>query len=286
MIIPGSASQTLAAALARETGRPLAAVDRHRFPDGELLVTLDEQPDGGAIVVASTVSDAAFVELLLLQDAAREAGATTVTTVVPYLGYARQDRQFASGQPISVRAMARAIASGTDRVFTVDPHERSVLDRFDVPAQAVTGAAALATVLPDDLTDPLFVGPDAGARELVRAVRDGYGAGDVSVLEKIRRSDRTVELTVRDVSAADRDVVLVDDIIATGGTMSEAVAALTARGADRVYATCVHPLLADAAYADLSRAGVTEIVGTDTIERPVSRTSVAPAIAEALAGQA
>ena len=285
MIIPGSASQTLAAALARETGRSLVAVDRRRFPDGEQLVTLGEEPDGPAVVVASTVSDATFVELLLLQDAAREAGASPVTTVVPYLGYARQDRQFEPGQPISVRAMARAIASGTDRVITVDPHEPSVLDRFGVPARAVSGAASLATALPTDLTDPLFVGPDEGARELVGAVRDRYGTGTVSVLVKTRRSDREVEIDVRDVSAADRDVVLVDDIIATGGTMSEAVTALSDRGAERVFATCVHPLLADAAYADLSRAGVAAILGTDTIERPVSRTSVAPVIAEALAGQ-
>ncbi len=282
MIIPGSASQTLAAALARETGHDLTAVERRRFADGEQLVTLTTAPDEHAIIVASTVTDASHIELLLLQDAARAAGATRVTTVIPYLGYARQDKQFESGQPISVRAVARAVASGTDRVITVDPHERSVLEWFEVPATSVTGGQSLAKALPGDLTNPLFIAPDTGATALVETVRDGYGDGTVSVLEKTRHGDRTVTISVKDVTATNRDVVLVDDIIATGGTMSEAVAALNDRGAARVIVSCIHPVLAEDAYTRLIRSNPSRIIGTDTIERPISRASVAPAIAAAL----
>src|SRR6056297_3197289 len=126
MIIIGSASQVLAAELAAEVDEPLASVEYERFPDGELLAAAPgfaETDAERAIVVASTTSSDAHVELLQLQDAAREWGAEEVVTVLPYMGYARQDRVFETGQPLSSRAVAKAISTGTDRVLTVNPHE-------------------------------------------------------------------------------------------------------------------------------------------------------------------
>lgn len=282
MIIPGSASQSLAATLAEETGLGLANVDHERFPDGELLVELTEQPGARAIVVGSIVSNDAFLELLLLQDAAREAGATELTTVVPYLGYARQNKAFADGQPVSVRAIARALSTGTDRILVVDPHERSVLDFFTVPSSAASAARNLADPLPPDLADPIFLSPDEGARELVQEVREGYGTGEIDHFEKTRLSGDEIELAPSDAQVDGRDVVVTDDIIATGGTMSEAIAICYERGAARVYATCVHALLTNAARTRLARAGVTGIIATDTVERPASRVSAATPIAESL----
>ncbi len=279
MIIPGVSSQVLGAALAEATGRGTVSVDRTRFPDGERLVELGADPGDHAVIVASTTSGPAHVELLLLQDAAREAGAEEVTTVVPYLGYARQDRAFAAGQPVSVRAMARAISSGTDRVVTVNPHERAALSHFEVPATAVDAIGGLVEPLPADLSDPLFLAPDAGARDLADSLRAGYGTGGVDHLEKTRASGREVEVVPADADVAGRDVVLVDDIIATGGTMGEAVGTLRDRTAGRIVATCVHPLLVEDAYARLKSAGVDAVYGTDTIEHPVSAVSAAPAIA-------
>jgi ribose-phosphate pyrophosphokinase len=279
MIVSGPASQTLAAALATETGRELAHVSFERFPDGELKVQVGDVGDH-AVVVASTVSDGDHIALLQLQDAAREAGASEVTTVLPYMGYARQDRAFESGDPVSARAVARAISTGSDRVVTVNPHEEAVCDFFDVPTTAVDAAARLATPL-SRLEDPLFLSPDEGATELASTVRDSYGRGDIDYFEKSRLSGSEVEIEPSDAAVAGRDIVLVDDIIATGSTMSEAVAALGA-DARRVYVTCVHPLLASNAMLKLSRAGVETVYGTDTIERPVSEVSAAPAIAEQL----
>jgi ribose-phosphate pyrophosphokinase len=281
MIVAGSTTQTLAAALADATGHALAGVEYDRFPDDEGMVWVDD-PGDHAVVVASTVSDAAHVELLQLQDAAREAGANKVTTVLPYMGYARQDHAFEEGQPVSARAMARAISTGTDRVLTVNPHEDAVCDYFDVPAEAVDAAGRLAGPLPDDLTDPLFLAPDDGAIDLADSAADAYGRGATDYFEKTRLSGTEVEIAPSDAPVADRDVVLVDDIIATGSTMSESVAVLDERGADRVFVTCVHPLLARNALLKLSRAGVAAVYGTDTIERPVSEVSAAPAVADAL----
>ena len=282
MIVSGSTAQAFAAALADATGRDLAAVEYDRFPDGELQATLAEFTGERAVVVGSTVSSDAHVELLQLQDAVREAGASEVTTVLPYMGYARQDRAFSAGEPVSARAVARAVSTGTDRVLTVNPHETAVCDFFTVPAEPVDAAGRLAEPLPE-LADPLFLSPDEGAIDLAATTRDAYGRGTTDYFEKERDYD-TGDVTVEpsDAAVADRDVVLVDDIVATGSTMSEAIAVLTDRGAARVFVTCVHPMLAADARTKLERAGTTAIFGTDTIERPVSAVSAAPAVADRL----
>ncbi|HMB50032.1 MAG TPA: ribose-phosphate diphosphokinase [Natronoarchaeum rubrum] len=282
MILSGRHSQSIAAALARELDEPLAPVEFDRFPDGELMAQIGQTDGERAVVVASTPTSDAHLELLQLQDAAREAGFEQVVTVLPYMGYARQDRAFAAGEPVSARAVARAISTGADRVITVDPHEEAVCDFFEPSATAVTAADQLAEPLPDDLTDPLYLSPDAGAIELAETVRDAAGGGEVDYFEKTRHSGSDVEVTPSDAAVEGRDVVVVDDIIATGSTMSEAVGVLDDRGAADVYVTCVHPLLASNAVTKLSRAGVAAIYGTDTIERPQSEVSAAPAIAAAL----
>ena len=284
MIVPGSSSQLLAAALAEETGRPLATPTYDRFPDGETLAAVPDFDGEEAVVVAATDSDEAWVELLQLQDAVREAGAERVTTVVPYMGYARQDESFGDGEPVSARAMARAVSTGTDRVVLVNPHEPGVADFYDVPVEAVDAAGALAGPLPADLTEPLFLAPDEGAIGIAETVRDAYGAGETDYFEKHRdRETGAVAVSPSDAAVAGRDVVVVDDIVATGSTMSESVAVLNDRGAARVLAACVHPMLAANAVTKLRSSGVDRIVGTDTIERGCSVVSVAPVLADALA---
>lgn len=280
MIVAGTATQTLAGELAAEAGRDLATVTTKRFPDGERYVRVEDDLET-AIVVASTVSDEDHVELIQLQDAAREAGADRITTVIPYLGYARQDRAFDSGEAVSSRALARAISTGTDRVLTVTPHETAVCEYFDVPTTAIDGSQVLAGPLPE-LTDPVFLAPDEGATDLAVTVRDAYGGGETDFFRKTRQSGDEVSIEPSDASVADRDVVLVDDIIATGSTMAQSVDILTDREARRVFVTCVHPLLARNAYSKLVRAGVAAVYGTDSIERTVSDVSVAPVIADHL----
>ncbi|USZ67008.1 ribose-phosphate diphosphokinase [Halorussus salilacus] len=285
MIVSGSASQVLAAELAAELDEPLASVEYERFPDGEVLASapgVAEADADRAVVVASTVSSDAHLELLQLQDAAREWGAEEVVTVVPYMGYSRQDKAFEAGHPVSARAVARAVSSGTDRVLTVNPHEEAVCDFFDVPAESVDAAGRLADPLPANLNDPVFLSPDDGALDIAESARDAYGAGEVDYFEKVRHSGTEVELTPSDTDVAGRDVVVTDDIIATGSTMAGAVEILGEKGASGVFVTCVHPMLASNAVTKLSRAGVEAIYGTDTIERAVSKVSVAPEISGAL----
>jgi ribose-phosphate pyrophosphokinase len=289
MILPGSHSQSLSARLAAATGHRLGRVRYDRFPDGELCtaVTSLSEDDGlageEAIVVGSTVSSDAHLELLQLQDAARAAGAERVTTVIPYMGYARQDEAFKPGQPVSARAAARAVSSGTDRVVLVSPHEPDVTAFFDVPCDLVNAASRLADPLPTSLGDPVFVAPDDGAVGIAERARDAYGRGTADYFEKERDYDSgDVTINPGNADVTGRDVVLVDDIVATGSTMSESIGALHGRAVNRVYVVCVHPLLVGNARTKLEAAGLAGIWGTDTLERDVSETSVAPLVADVL----
>ena len=282
MIVPGSGSQSLAAALAAELDEPLAAVEFDRFADGELMARVPSFEGSRAVVVAATDDAAAHVELLQLQDAVADR-ADEVVTVIPYMGYARQDERFRDGEPVSARAVARAISTGTDRVLTVNPHEPAVCEFFSVPCEAVDAADELAAPLPETLAEPLFLAPDAGATDLARTVRDAYGTGATDHFEKHRDRDTgEIEMAPAEVAAAGRDVVLVDDIVATGGTMSEAIEHLHARDAARVFVTCVHAVFAASARTRLARADVAGVYATDTLERTESSVSVAPALAAAL----
>lgn len=290
MILPVSTVQSFAAALASATGEPLGRVAYDHFPDGELVLEIeavDEDgfpaDDGRAIVVAATTTSDAHIECLQLQDAARQAGASEVITVIPYMGYADRDEALEDWQPISSATAAKAISTGTDRVITVNPHEESFLDFYDVPATSVDAAGRLAKPLPADLEDPLFLGVDEDTLPLARPVREAYegGRGALDHLEPPAATGSDgIAPAVEPVSG--RDVVMVDDIIATGTTMTNAVEAATRLGAARVYAVCVHPLAAGNAVTRLSAAGVERIYGTDTIERAVSGVSAAPAVADVL----
>lgn len=279
MIVSASGSQSLASALATALDEPLAETTYERFPDGELQVSVPGFDAERAIVVCSTATSDAHIEVLQLQDAVREAGTSEIVTVIPYMGYARQDRAFEPGQPVSARAVARALSSGTDRVVTVNPHEESVGDFFEVPCTTVDAAGRLADPLPE-LDVPVFIAPDAGAIELAETVRDAYGSGETDHFEKTRHSSTDVELEPHTADVTGRDVVLVDDIVATGSTMAGAVSHLSDDA--RVFVTCVHPVFAGMARTRLARAGVAAVYGTDTIECAESAVSVAPAVAAAL----
>ena len=281
MLVAGSRSQSVTARLAAQTERRLAVPEVDRFADGELRASVPEFSGDRATVVAATTTNDAFVELLQLQDAVREAGAAQVTTVVPYMGYARQDRAFRDGEPVSARAVAAAIDAGTDRVVLVSPHEPAVAELFDAETVVVDAASRLAEPLAG-LHDPLFLAPDEGALRVARGVRDAYGGGEVDFFQKHRDRDTgTVRIEPSSAAAGDRDVVIADDIVATGSTVSKAVQQL-GEEPRRIVAACVHPVLAGSARTRLAAAGVDRVVATDTVERPASVISVAPLLADVI----
>jgi ribose-phosphate pyrophosphokinase len=267
-------------AIAEQLDEPL--VKLHSDGSAETGANISVSSDERVVVVASTTSSRAHLELLDLQERASARNPDEIITVLPYMGYARQDKQFEDGEPISARAVARAISTGTDRVYCVNPHNVSILDYFGIPAEPIDAAPQLATPLPDDLVDPVFLGPDEDAVWIAESVRDAYGEGEIDNFEKFRHSATDVAIDASGKDYTERDVILVDDMIATGGTMSEAVQIINQQETNHVYVSCVHPVLVDDAPSKLYRAGVKSIYATNTIDRSISTVSAAPPIVDVL----
>lgn len=278
-IVGGPASQLLASRTARALGTEPVLCEFNRFPDGELYLRIaDEIKNESVTLIQSTPTDSDLVSLLQLIDACNEAKELNV--VIPYMGYSRQDKRFKPGEPISARAVARCI--NADRVFTVNIHEKSVLGYFPCPAKNLDAAKLLGEYIAGfGLKNPILVAPDEGAEGLVKKVSSGLGF-DYDHLQKTRLSGDTVTIKTKNIDVTGRHVVLVDDMIATGGTMTESIKMLKDQGAVDVYLACVHPVLARNAVLRLFNAGVKDIIATDTLEKAESILSVAPLIADAL----
>lgn len=282
VVVAGSASRPLAERLATALGSRLAVAETKRFPDGEAYVRIPESLAGGdAIVVQSTAPDTNLVELLLLQDAAYEAGARHVTSIIPYLGYARQDRAFQPGEAVAARATSRAIAAGCDRVLTVDPHKEESLAHFGGKAACVSAVPALAARLAEWGVDTVLA-PDKGARARAEAAARLVGAR-VDHLEKTRLSATEVVMAAKELDVRGARVAIVDDLIASGGTMLTAAKQLKAQGARSVVAACTHGLFTGGAVPKLLGGGIDRLLVTDTWPSEGTEwVSVAPQLAKAL----
>jgi ribose-phosphate pyrophosphokinase len=277
-IISTERSQVLAARVAEKLGVPLVEAIFRRFPDGELYLKFGELDDE-TLIISSIVDNDMFVQTLLAIDAADR---SAKTLVIPYLGYSRQDKRFSPGEPISARAVARALSTGVERVYVINIHDRSVLEQFSVPAGEISIAPAIGSYVGDlRLDNPLILAPDEGAVDLASEVA-AVGGWDCDHLVKTRLSGEDVRIAPKTVDVAGRDVVIVDDIISTGGTLATAARMLRDQGAVSIHAACVHGVLTSGAYTRLLAAGVSSVVSSDTCESASSLISAANAIATAI----
>jgi ribose-phosphate pyrophosphokinase len=277
-VVGGSASQQLSKELAKCLKGRLAKVEIKRFPDDECYVRIDEDLDGEDVfLVQTTWPDKNIVELFLLQDAIKEFDVSSLTTVVPYFGYARQDKQFKPGEPISARALAKLIQLKTDEFMTVDVHAPKVIDWFeDVSAKNVPGYPAVGRFLKGKGIQ-LVLSPDEGRADNAKRVADVVGC-EADFLVKERLDGDTVNITPKSLEVKGKKVAIVDDIISTGGTIAKAAESLKEQGASRILAVCTHGVFAGEALTKL-RAVCDEICSTDTIENPTTCISVASEIA-------
>jgi ribose-phosphate pyrophosphokinase len=282
MIIGGPASQLLAGKVAAILGQELALCEYKTFPDGEAYSQVASELEDEVTIIQSTPKDSDIIYLLQLLDVCRE---KKVTLVIPYFGYARQDKIFKPGEPMTARAIASALnplLGENGRVYTVNIHARSVLSHFHCPAENLDATPLLAErVRTLGLNDPVIISPDKGAVAMAKNAASHLGA-QCDYLEKTRLSGTDVSMAPKEIDVIGRDVVVFDDMIATGGTMAMAITLLRKQGAKRVFLAAVHPVLTGNAVLKLYRSGVEAVVATDTLDRSMSTVSVAPLIAEAI----
>jgi ribose-phosphate pyrophosphokinase len=271
-------SQVLAIRIARALKTTVVDVKYSRFPDGEDYLMAGEIDDE-MVIVGSVVDNDSLVQLMLLVDACDRA---TNLLVLPYMAYARQDKRFKQGEPVSSRVVARALSQGVSEVITVNIHEKEVLKSFTVPARNLSLAKDIGSYIRTlQLDNPLILAPDEGAIAFAEQVAS-VGGWEYDHLEKTRLSGVDVQMAPRQLSAKTRSVVIVDDIISTGGTIATAAGMLYQQGATDVFAACVHGVFTGGAYVHLMATGIRDVICSDTIERGSSRISAADRIARAI----
>ncbi len=280
-IIGGSASTALARQVSEITGDKFIPVERKRFPDGELYLRMQQSvAEDPVTIVQTTYPDEHIIELFFLIDAAHRAEADTITLFIPYFGYARQDKQFKTGEPVSAEALAVLLSHHTDQIITIDPHKEHIIDFFTTPAESISAVSSIADYLKDKNID-FVLAPDKGALDRANRCADLLHC-DVDYLEKTRIDGSTIKITPKQLKANGKTVAIIDDIISTGGTMATSIHELTKQGAQHVYVACTHGLFAGNAIQKLTSAGCEEIIATDTIQSSYSKVSTANLIAKTI----
>jgi len=290
VIIGGSSAQALAFKVAKELNAPFIDCEYKKFPDGEKYIRVEEDVEGKKVALVQSMyltPDEYLLEYFLLVDNLKDMGAREIIGVIPYFAYARQDARFKPGEALSLKTIVSLIEkTGTDKVFTVDMHLHRVenVNRlFKIPAKNLTAIPLLGEYVKKEfiLHDTLVIGPDEEAEQWAKTMAETLGT-EYDILEKKRLSATEVEIAPRELDVKTRDLVIVDDIISTGGTLAKTIEVLKKKGAKKIVATCTHPVLVENALKRIYKAGGDAVIGTDTIPSPVSYVSVAPLIAEAL----
>jgi ribose-phosphate pyrophosphokinase len=267
-LFAGRASETLAKAISDEYGQPLGACSIQIFSDGEMQTILDESVRGSStFFIQSTFPPAEnILELLLWIDTAKRASAGHITVVIPYFGYARQDRKDKSRVPISAKLIANLLtAAGANRVMTMDLHADQVQGFFDIPVDHLKSEAVFMPYLEQmDLSNAIFASPDVGGVKRARTYSK-YFTRELVICDKYRtKANEISSMTViGDVEGA--DVILVDDMADTAGTLCKAADALMDKGAKSVIALCTHPVLSGKAYENIEASKLTKLIVCDTI---------------------
>jgi ribose-phosphate pyrophosphokinase len=280
LILGGSASQPLAEKVAKELGQEAGQLDDVKDQDVVAIQSFYRTPDEN------------IFELLLLADTLRDLGARSITTVVPYFAYTRQDSRFYPGEALSAASVARLLEfAGTTSFLTIDCHLHRLGDVakvFKIPARNLTAMHELGKYAREHFKphNPIVIGPDEEASQWAAVVAKELETEHTAFRKvRVRKEGMTsskVEVDAGEINLKGRDVVFADDIISTGKTIAEASKACKKGGAKRIFVVCTHPVLAEGALNRIKAAGVLKVVGTDTYPGPTSKVSVAPVIAAAL----
>jgi ribose-phosphate pyrophosphokinase len=294
-LLTGNANRVLAEEIAQYLRVPLADAEVTRFSDGEVYVQVNENVRGADVFVIQPtcppVNDS-LMELLIMVDAMKRASARRITAVLPYYGYARQDRKVQSRVPISARLVADLLeAAGIDRVLALDLHAGQIQGFFSVPVDHLfAGPVVMIDYLKKkDLREPVIVAPDAGGVERARAMAKRFDAG-LAIIDKRREGPNSAVAMHLIGDVKGRDAIVIDDIIDTAGTLVQAVSAIEREGARRILACGVHAVLSGPALSRIKDSPIEEVVVTNSIPLPdekrnvprITVLTVAPLLGEAI----
>ncbi len=267
-LFSGTNSKYLASKIADYYGHPLAKVEVHHFSDGEMHPVINESVRGAYVFfIQSTFSPSEnLMELLLLVDAAKRASAGYISAVIPYFGYARQDRKDKPRVPISAKLVANLLqAAGADRIMTMDFHADQIQGFFDIPVDHLKSDAIYIPYLQEKgLENVIFASPDVGGVKRARTYANHFGTNLVICDKYRKKANEIAGMTViGDVKGA--DVILVDDLVDTAGTLCRAADIIMKEGANSVRALCTHPVLSGNAYKNIEESQLQELIVCDTI---------------------
>ena len=290
-VFSGTANQELSRQIAKYLGIPLSEASIKRFSDGEISIQIGESVRGKDVfIIQSTCAptDTNLMELLILTDAIKRSSASTVTAVIPYFGYARQDRKAAPRVSITAKLVANMIEiAGIDRVVTMDLHAGQIQGFFDIPVDNLYGTITFINYLKNKhLSNPIVASPDIGGVARARSLAKQLNL-DLAIIDKRREKANESEVMNVIGDANGKDVILIDDMVDTAGTLIKAAAAFKERGATSVTAFCTHPVLSGPAYERIAAGAIDELVVTDTIplkeqNEHIKVISVAPLFAEVI----
>ena len=289
-IFAGTASTEFAQEVCSILDVPVAKADIKRFSDGEISVQISESVRGRDVFIIQSTgapSNDNLMELLIMVDALRRSSASSITAVIPYFGYARQDRKAAPRVPITAKLVADMIeTAGVDRVVTMDLHAGQIQGFFDIPVDNLYGSIAFENYIKSkNLKNPIIASPDIGGVARARYFASRLGL-DMVIVDKRREKANVAEVMniIGDVEG--KDVIMIDDMVDTAGTMVKAATALKNKGAASVMACATHPVLSGKAYDNIDNGELDELIVTNTLtskdSKKISVLSVAPLFAEVI----
>ena len=272
-----SSNRPLAEKIAEAVGLELGKISISRFSDGEVKVNVEESIRGAHVYIVQSTSDPVndnLMELLIMIDALRRASAKTINVVMPYYGYARQERKAQSREPITAKLVANMITiAGADRVLTLDLHAPQIQGFFDIPVDHLIGVPLLADYFLEKGLfgeDVVVVSPDHGGVVRARKLAD-FLKSPIAIIDKRRPRPNVSEVMNIIGDVAGKKCIIIDDMIDTAGTITLAAAALLDKGADAVYACCTHAVLSGPAVERLDETDINEVIVTDSIQQPEGR---------------
>ena len=271
-LFAGSSNRPLAEAIAKKLNTTLGGVETGKFSDGETSIHLAETVRGRDLFIIQSTSDPVndnLMELLIMIDAAKRASAGRITAVIPYFGYARQDRKARSRDPITAKLVADLLtAAGADRVLTMDLHAAQIQGFFNIPLDNLLGGPTLYNYFSNKMDDSyMVVSPDIGSVNRARKVAERLNC-QMAIIDKRRPKANVMEVMNIIGNVEGKKCLLVDDMIDTAGTIVQGAQALVDKGATEIYACCTHAVLSGPAIERLEKSPIKELVMLDTIHLP------------------